>query len=503
MRSKNASKNLAMSIVYEMFIMLMGLIIPRLIIITYGDSINGLTSTITRLLSLINLIQAGAVGTAIYQMYKPVAEGDYEKQSSILYSAKKFYYTTGTVYLIVAVFVAIFYGFYLDDPSLEPAEIISAFIILALSGATFFFFTSRFDITFSSYQKRYLLTFSTIIERVFYYAILLMILFAKAHFLWMYVASLASSLVRVAVNQFFYRKLTRGKITNNPINKSFKIPDRKYLMMSSIGGQAIEAAPTVIISTFLSLALSSVFSIYALVYTSMKMLINSVQLSISAVFGNLVATSDDIKISRVFNDLVYMFTIIGAFLASCTAFLFMPFIGIYTEGISEISYNYPVLAALIVFYIAIFAMRSVFGFVSTVYGLFKDTCKITLICGGIGILISFGCTMVFGIPYVMVGLIFYNFCSMMVLFWIFKKKISWFNTKKLGRRMVALIGFPTLSWVSYNVLNLQITTWIAWLIAAIGIAAISIIFLIVYSLIFERTEMRSLFGYVRGILMRS
>jgi hypothetical protein len=69
--------------------------------------------------------------------------------------------------------------------------------------------------------------------------------------------------------------------------------------------------------------------------------------------------------------------------------------------------------------------------------------------------------------------------------------------------MVALIGFPTLSWVSYNVLNLQIATWIAWLIAAIGIAAISIIFLIVYSLIFERTEMRSLFGYVRGILMRS
>jgi O-antigen/teichoic acid export membrane protein len=273
--------------------------------------------------------------------------------------------------------------------------------------------------------------------------------------------------------------------------------------MSSIGGGAIEAAPTVIISTFLSLALSSVFSIYALIYTSMKMLINSVQLSISAVFGNLVATSDDIKISRVFNDLVYMFTILGAFLASCTAFLFMPFIGIYTEGISEISYYYPVLAALIVFYIAIFAMRSVFGFVSTVYGLFKDTCKITLICSGIGILISFGCTMVFGIPYVMVGLIFYNFCSMMVLLWIFKKKISWFNTKKLGRRMVALIGFPTLSWVSYNVLNLQIATWIAWLIAAIGIAAISIIFLIVYSLIFERTEMRSLFGYVRGILMRS
>ena len=91
MRSKNAFRNLLFYLIYEVLCFILGIIFPRFIIHAYGSEINGLTSTITRILSLINLIQAGAVGTAIYQMYKPVAEDDYDKQSAIIYSSRRFY----------------------------------------------------------------------------------------------------------------------------------------------------------------------------------------------------------------------------------------------------------------------------------------------------------------------------------------------------------------------------------------------------------------------------
>ena len=129
MRSKNAFKNLIWYLGYEIIVFVLSVIFPRFIILTYGSSINGLTSTITRILSLINLIQAGAVGAAIYQMYKPVAENDYETQSAIIYSSKKFYYVVSVIYLTVSLAVGVFYGFYLENEELKFWAIFLSFFI--------------------------------------------------------------------------------------------------------------------------------------------------------------------------------------------------------------------------------------------------------------------------------------------------------------------------------------------------------------------------------------
>ena len=113
MRSKNALRNLSVSLLYEAFILVLGLIVPRFIILSYGDSVNGLTQTIHRLLSLVNLLQAGAVGASIYQMLKPVAENDYKAQSAVMYASRKFFNRMGALYLAIVMVCAVFFGFYL------------------------------------------------------------------------------------------------------------------------------------------------------------------------------------------------------------------------------------------------------------------------------------------------------------------------------------------------------------------------------------------------------
>ncbi|MBQ4516604.1 MAG: hypothetical protein II978_07425, partial [Clostridia bacterium] len=156
-RSKNAFRNLSASLAYEAFILALGLIVPRFIILSYGDSINGLTQTINRLLTLVNLLQAGAVGASIFEMLKPVADNDYKKQSAIMYASKKFFDRMGIIYLSIVLICAVFFGFYLQDGSLTEIEVILSFCILAINGSLYFFFTARYDIVFSSYQKKYLL----------------------------------------------------------------------------------------------------------------------------------------------------------------------------------------------------------------------------------------------------------------------------------------------------------------------------------------------------------
>lgn len=502
MRSKNAFYNLIASLGFELFIFVMGLIIPRFVILSYGDEVNGLTQTINRLLSLIKLIQAGAVGASIYQMYKPVAEDDYYTQSSILKSSKKFFNKTGAIYLSIALSVGLAYGFYLQDANLSVFEIFLSFAILALNGSLSFFFTSRYDIYFSAHQKRYVMLIISFIERATYYALLIFIMVQDLPFMAMYFALLTAGLLSVAVNAILFKRATKNKLQKVDENETFIIKDRKYLMMSSIGNESITAAPTVLVTTFVGLAYSSVFAVYSMIFVSMKTIINSVQLSISSIFGNLVATSKDEKIARVFNLVTFVFFMLGALLASCSAFLFMPFIKLYTAGFIGVNYVWPILSIFVVVYIALFSVYILYAFVSNIYGLFKLNCKITLSVGLVGVIVSALCTWLFGMPYVMVGVLLYYVISSIVLMGYLKKNIAWFNFKKLIRRILLLIALPTASYILSTLNLITVSGWMQWFVVALIFALAVMVVIIVYGLIFEIQELKSLIAYAKTILGR-
>jgi len=497
MRSKNAFKNLVISLSYELIVFVLGLIVPRLIILSYGDAVNGLTQTVTRLLTLINLIQAGAVGATIYQMYKPVADNDIEAQSAIIYSSNRYFKKLGIIYLVAAFVVGAIFSWYLKNKDLDFVEIFLSFVVLAVNGSLYFFFTSKYDVVFSSYQKRYLLTISSLVERFVYYALLFTVALGGLHFLCMYGALLIGGVIRVLINTAFYNKLVGDKIQKKPRDISCKIGGRKALMMNSIGTEMITAAPTVIITTFVGLESSSVFSIYAMIYTSIKTIINSIHLSVSAIFGNLVAKADNGKIANVFNVLVYIFVVIGAFLASCTAFLIIPFIDIYTAGLEGQNYKFPVLAVFVIAYIILFSFRIVYSFVSTVYGLFKEMCTTTLTLGSIAIVISTVCTILFGMSYVMVGVLFFHLSYSLVLLNIFKKRISWFNFNKMLRRVVLILVLPTVSYLLYVFCGISVNSFVQWLLLAVVFAIGAAMCLVVYSVLFEKKEFNMLLSYIK------
>ena len=500
MRSRNAIKNLCIYLLYEVMVFILGMVFPRYIILTYGSEINGLTSTITRVLSLINLVQAGAVGAAIYQMYKPV--NDNETQSSIIYSSRRFYNKILVIYSSLALIGGLFYSFHLRSDKLSFWEIFISFIILACNGSFALYYNSICDIFISPHQKKYYLTFSAIINQVVYYSLLTVVLLLKLHFICIYLSILLGGITGAVLNIIFYKKLSKGIITSNPRNKNYVIPDRKYLMLSSIGSEAVTISPQIIISTFIGLAYTSVFSVYSMVFTSMKTLLNSVQLSLSAIFGNLVKTSDDEHIYEVY-DSIQLFTIcVGTVLSFCVGFLMIPFVKIYIHGVTDIDYVYPLLAFFTVAYTLIFTFRTSFSYVATVYGLFKFTCTITLVFGAIGIVLSIVCSLLFGLPYVMIGLLVNQLGCACLTLYILKKKVAWFKYGRLFVRTILMLSISLAGVALQYILNISISTFSIWacygLASAIGVSVI----VLMYCYIFERKQLNSLFSYLRAIVRK-
>ena len=126
----------------------------------------------------------------------------------------------------------------------------------------------------------------------------------------------------------------------------------------------------------------------------------------------------------------------------------------------------------------------------------------TLILGSVSVIISILCTVFIGMPYVMVGVLFFHISYTVALIIVYTKKIEWFNFQKMGRRIFILMLLPALSYGFYYVFPVTVNSFFQWISLAIIFAFSQIAILILYSIIFERKELKALMHYTKRIFVR-
>ena len=90
-RIKNTLLSTSLNIIEQVIAMIFGLIVPRLVIKTFGSEVNGLTAFITQLLNVFALLQAGMIGASIFALYEPLAKKDYDQMNIIVDSSSRFF----------------------------------------------------------------------------------------------------------------------------------------------------------------------------------------------------------------------------------------------------------------------------------------------------------------------------------------------------------------------------------------------------------------------------
>ena len=82
--------NIASGLFGQLMTIACGVLIPRLVMVSYGSEINGLLNSISQIFVYFGLFEAG-VGTASVQaLYAPVAKNNRDDKQGILAATKKF-----------------------------------------------------------------------------------------------------------------------------------------------------------------------------------------------------------------------------------------------------------------------------------------------------------------------------------------------------------------------------------------------------------------------------
>jgi O-antigen/teichoic acid export membrane protein len=495
-RSKNFINNAIWELGYYLIVIALGFLAPRYIILTYGSEVNGLSSTITQILNVILLLQSGATTAAVYWLFKPIADNNIQDISKRIASSENFFKKISIVFAVAMLVVAVVTSLLIDS-ELDSRFIFIAFVIMGFKSFLDLFFTSKFRIVFTAFQQKYIISIATLIEQVIYYTLVFLTIYLKIHFLFLYLSLFLGCVVRVVYLEIEYTKKYRNLIPRytGEVNK---IPGRTHSFANEVSHSVVGSSIIVMMSLMYGLKETSVYSVYVLVSSALSLVSTALYSAFAPSFGNLAATEDKENSSRVFAVFQYLYVMLNTFLFMCMLYMMMPFVSIYTKGVTDINYTNLMLACLLSLQGIMSAYRIPYNVVVSSYGFFKETWAQPVICAVLSIALSF----VFGrfnYSFVLIGPIIFYLINFIYQHFRLKKLVPHLiSDRTFVLFVISCIGFA-LTAVASNFSQVQ-EGIIAWICTGIVYASVAVIYLVVMSLIFDRKDFVLSVGYVKRLL---
>ena len=164
------TKNIISGFGGQLFAIILGLIVPRFFISSYGSDINGLLSTITQIFTYMALLEAGIGQAAKNLLYKPFQEKNRGGISEIASVAKTYFRKFTIIYGVGIVVLALILPFVLKT---NVDNITIALIVLfeGMSGVVSFYFIQTPSIIIGVDGKNYINNSINLINKIVGYTV--------------------------------------------------------------------------------------------------------------------------------------------------------------------------------------------------------------------------------------------------------------------------------------------------------------------------------------------
>lgn len=354
--NRNVIKNTISSFLIYVMVLLFSIVTFRLVLVSYGSETNGLLSSVEQIFKYIALLEAGIGNATVSALYAPLANRDKLSANDVL-AASRGYYRKSAVWYFVCVIIAAFVWPLVVESEISYVTIWAVIFFQGVSGVITFWFTStivnylvasgrnyvnnnvHFIITVLTYGLKILIC-CTGISIVFISLSLVLVNFIKCLFYIVYMKRVCP--------EFFEKKNGDTKL----------LKQRNAFLVHEISGVIFSSTDTIVISVFCSLADASVYSTYMLVAAALGSLLGQVANGTSYVLGDSYAKDKENykKVHDIYNS-IYIYVV---FVVFTVAYLLMiPFVKLYTAGVTDINYIDPKLPLLFVLIQLLSACRSV------------------------------------------------------------------------------------------------------------------------------------------------
>ena len=377
-----------------------GFILPRYMLMCYGSAVNGLVTSITHFLSFITLMDMGVGAVIQSNLYRPLAEKDINSISQIVVASKKFFRVIAYILLVYVVGLCIFLPNSFSD-SFDQIFSASLIVVVALSTFAQYFFGITYELLLNSDQKSYIQLSMQIITILLNtgLSIILMKLGTSIH-----IVKLVTSLVYILrpIAQSIYVKNhykidSKVKIEGEPIKQKWN--GFSQHLASVICGNI----DVVVLTLFSTLENVSIYSVYYLVTSGVTQIIMTAATGLESMFGNMIAKKEENTLVRTFETIEWVVHTLVTGVFTVATIMIVPFVSIYTEGITDANYIAPVFGMLLVIAYATQCLRIPYFRIIKAAGHYKQTQNGSFISAGLNIIISLSLVFQYGLIGIAIG----------------------------------------------------------------------------------------------------
>ncbi len=498
-RTRNFFNNSISAAFYQLVLMMAGFITPRIMLKYYGSEINGLVSSINQFIVYFNLVEAGLSGAAIYALYKPLAENDHKSINGVVSAAKKFYTQSGYIFVFLTTALAIFYPLFIDTGALDPVSIGFLVLILGVNGALEFFTLAKYRALLSADQKTYVISFASIIYIVTNTAIIILLGTMQMNIVVLRTVALMAIFLRSLILMTYVRK--KYKFLNYKEEPNISALDKKWdALYLQIMGAIHTGAPVVILTLVTrDLKIVSVYTIFNMVIASLNGILGIFKSGLSASFGDVIARGEIKVLQRSYSEFEFSYYALITVVYSIAFMTVMPFIRIYTSGITDIEYNVPLIGFLFVLDGLLYNIKTPQGMLVISSGMFKETRLQTTIQGAIVIVLGLILSPFLGIYGVLIASIVSNTYRNIDLLFFIPKKLTRLPVSLTAKRMFRVIFSAALICVPFIFIDLISNNYLKWLFNSAIMGVYACVIVVIISYLFDRESLKGV--YYRVIKM--
>ncbi|MEJ9228305.1 hypothetical protein LAV79_02080 [Peribacillus butanolivorans] len=262
MNIKNLNMNMTTSMLLQLVNIGYGILLPRIIIISYGSEMNGLVSATLQLIGYMKIVEAGLSTASIRQFYDPLVKKDSKKISDLFQSINYYYKKIANYFIVLSLICALVYALIVNT-NVSNLYVFLLVSVISLSTYLDFSFGIKFYIYFLANKEVYKYQLAQIISQVVKISITLMGVYFNIDLILLMLFLSLIVLIKVYILTIFFK---REKININSKYQFIKIDQRDSVLTHQILGLVIYNGPVILISILIDPIFASVFAIYSLIF---------------------------------------------------------------------------------------------------------------------------------------------------------------------------------------------------------------------------------------------
>lgn len=485
--------NTMSSLALQLCTFVCGFILPKMYLIHYGSEVNGLIASIGQFLAILALADCGVAAVVQASYYQSLADNDLKQISRVYLASERFYQKIAGFLFGYVILLSIVFPRFIDG-SFSTWYIVSLIAVLSIGEMAQYLLGLKNIALLNAAQYgfvRYIVSIITLIVNTIL-CVVLMRSGATIHIVRL--ASAMVYLIRPIVMDVFIRKKYRIDRTVNISGQPIK---QKWSGLAQhISSVILGNTDVVVLTMFASLKDVSIYSVYLLIVNGIKQILFSFMNGIEPLFGDMLAKKDD-KLLSTFENVEWLVHNSVSVIFVITGLTIVPFIRVYTKGVSDVNYIVPLFACLLTTAYGIYCIRLPYILLTNAAGHFKQTQVSAIIEAALNVITS----VIFVVKYGLIGVAIGTTTAMLYR----TLYLAFYTSKKILRRTmttfykcICLDLFEIMGIVAIYLLfkqHLKMTTvnYFCWVVMASKISLIAICYAVLMNIAANKQKFFGLF----------